>query len=61
MTKKWTAANWLKWEIFDVMSTYENTREEAIDHVKSMLESDEYRDELTDKQVAAVLAKLRKL
>jgi len=52
--KKFNAKRWLEGEIQDQMDLYGNTREYAIEFVKELLETDEYRDELTDQQVRVV-------
>jgi hypothetical protein len=53
---KWTAAAWVEGECDDLMDSYGN--DDRADQMKFILESlrqDIYRDELTDRQVAAAI------
>ena len=60
-SEKWLEGEWLEGEIFSMMDLYENSREYAIEFIKDGLETDEYRDELSDDQVMAVLKVIAKL
>ena len=47
---------WIEKEVEVNMDSYENTTEEAVDHIRDMLMEGEYRDELTDEEVKLALA-----
>lgn len=59
--KKWSAAKWVEYEIDSLVDAYGEDRDWQALHVQDMLEADEYRDELTERQTAAALRYVRKL
>jgi hypothetical protein len=50
---------WIEKEVEANIDFYGNTKLEAIEHIRDLLNEDEYRDELTDEQVAEALRFLR--
>jgi len=50
---------WVEKEVEASIDSWGNPRADAIEHIRDLLNEDEYRDELTDEQVAEALRFLR--
>ena len=55
----WKAKTWLRDEVENISDLYGQAESETEVFIKDLLQSGEYRDELTDRQVEAVLKLLK--